>query len=222
MVAFCTTRPRGRFSSGWVCICLTPAPLKRNTCDCLCTRPCCFFFLKIFGRRVINLLIKWSERASELQGTSKSLIPQGPPPPPPPPPPLLRSRKGAERDHPCLPCKTDNGEIAVFLFVLPLSLCVSFSRRGNLILVGGESICSQRIWSPASANSDRVGGSSAQTRGRMHQMSLPPPSPPSPRFAALLSYLPQNLRVLFSVSAAARFENVSSRWMFGRNYQRVT
>lgn len=154
------------------------------------------------------------ERASELQGTSKSLIPQGPPPPPP----LLRSRKGAERDHPCLPCKTDNGEIAVFLFVLPLSLCVSFSRRGNLILVGGESICSQRIWSPASANSDRVGGSSAQTRGRMHQMSLPPTPPDSPRY----SYLPQNLRVLFSVSAAARFENISSRWMFGRNYQRVT
>lgn len=122
------------------------------------------------------------ERTSELQGTSKSLIPQGPPPPPPPPP-LLRSRKGAERDHPCLPCKTDNGEIAVFLFVLPLSLCVSFSRRGNLILVGGESICSQRIWSPASANSDRVGGSSVQTRGRMHQMNSPPPD--SPRYSRI-------------------------------------
>lgn len=83
-----------------------------------------------------------------------------------------------------------------------------FPRSGNLILLTGESICSQRMWNPAvwptSVNSDRVSGSSVQTPGRMHQIHIYPKT-----------------CVFYSWFKFLHTENISSCWMFGRNYQCV-
>lgn len=65
---------------------------------------------------------------NELQGTTERLIPWGPLPPP-----HALGNMVAERDHPCLACKTDNGEIASFLLALPFHC--GFHAGGNLIPV---------------------------------------------------------------------------------------